>query len=83
MLRATKRVGRGIGSIRQDVNVSIEGGGAVIEVKGVQKLDQLEKVIEYEAKRQHGLKIIAEKLRTLKIEKIVINQDVKNVSRYL
>ena len=79
MLRATKRVGRGIGSIRQDVNVSIEGGGAVIEVKGVQKLDQLEKVIEYEAKRQHGLKIISEKLRTLKTEKIVINEDVKNV----
>ncbi|MHB8602735.1 MAG: Glu-tRNA(Gln) amidotransferase subunit GatE [Nitrosotalea sp.] len=80
MLRATKRVGRGIGSIRQDVNVSIEGGGAVIEVKGVQKLDQLEKVIEYEAKRQHGLKIISEKLRTLKTEKIVVDHDVKNVS---
>ncbi len=80
MLRATKRVGRGIGSIRQDVNVSIEGGGAVIEVKGVQKLDQLEKVIEYEAKRQHGLKIIAEKLRTLKTEKITMDQDVKDVS---
>ncbi|MDE1814489.1 MAG: Glu-tRNA(Gln) amidotransferase subunit GatE, partial [Thaumarchaeota archaeon] len=80
MLRATKRVGRGIGSIRQDVNVSIEGGGSVIEVKGVQKLDQLEKVIEYEAKRQHGLKIIAEKLRTLKIEKISKVQDVKDVS---
>ncbi|CUR52666.1 Glutamyl-tRNA(Gln) amidotransferase subunit E [Nitrosotalea devaniterrae] len=79
MLRATKRVGRGIGSIRQDVNVSIEGGGAVIEVKGVQKLDQLEKVIEYEAKRQHGLKIISEKLRTLKTEKIIVNEDVKNV----
>ena len=81
MLRATKRVGRGLGSIRQDVNVSIEGGGAVIEVKGVQKLDQLEKVIEYEAKRQHGLKIIAEKLRTLKIEKIEKEQDVKDVSK--
>ncbi len=80
MLRATKRVGRGIGSIRQDVNVSIEGGGSVIEVKGVQKLDQLEKVIEYEAKRQHGLKIIAEKLRTLKIEKISKEHDVKDVS---
>jgi glutamyl-tRNA(Gln) amidotransferase subunit E len=80
MLRATKRVGRGLGSIRQDVNVSIEGGGAVIEVKGVQKLDQLEKVIEYEAKRQHGLKIIAEKLRTLKIEKIVKDQDVKDIT---
>jgi len=80
MLRATKRVGRGIGSIRQDVNVSIEGGGAVIEVKGVQKLDQLEKVIEYEAKRQHGLKIIAEKLQTFNIEKITKEKDVKDVS---
>jgi glutamyl-tRNA(Gln) amidotransferase subunit E len=80
MLRATKRVGRGIGSIRQDVNVSIEGGGAVIEVKGVQKLDQLEKVIEYEAKRQHGLKIISEKLKTLKTEKIILANDVKNTS---
>jgi glutamyl-tRNA(Gln) amidotransferase subunit E len=80
MLRSTKRVGRGIGSIRQDVNVSIEGGGSVIEVKGVQKLDQLEKVIEYEAKRQHGLKIIAEKLRTLKTEKIIVENDVKNVA---
>ncbi|HEX5457338.1 MAG TPA: Glu-tRNA(Gln) amidotransferase subunit GatE [Candidatus Nitrosotalea sp.] len=80
MLRATKRVGRGIGSIRQDVNVSIEGGGSVIEVKGVQKLDQLEKVIEYEAKRQHGLKIISEKLKTLNTEKIIAANDVKNVS---
>ncbi len=80
MLRATKRVGRGLGSIRQDVNVSIEGSGTVIEVKGVQKLDQLEKVIEYEAKRQHGLKIIAEKLRTLETGKIIKEYDVKNVS---
>ena len=80
MLRATKRVGRGIGSIRQDVNVSIEGGGAVIEVKGVQKLDQLEKVIEYEAKRQHGLKMIAEKLRTFNIEKITKEHDVRDAS---
>ena len=79
MLRATKRVGRGIGSIRQDVNVSIEGGGSVVEVKGVQKLDQLEKVIEYEAKRQHGLKIIAEKLRTIDA-RISKEHDVKDVS---
>ena len=40
---------RGLGSIRQDVNVSIKDG-VVIEVKGVQQLDQLEKVVEYEAK---------------------------------
>ncbi|WP_309223969.1 GAD domain-containing protein, partial [Candidatus Nitrosotalea sp. FS] len=44
------------------------------------KLDQLEKVIEYEAKRQHGLKIIAEKLQTLKIEKITKEKDVRDIS---
>jgi glutamyl-tRNA(Gln) amidotransferase subunit E len=79
LLRATKRVERGLGSIRQDVNISIEGGG-VIEVKGVQKLDQLEKVIEYEAKRQHGLKIISEKLGELATERIAKERDVKDVT---
>ena len=54
---------RGLGSIRQDVNVSIKEGGVVIEVKGVQQLEQLEKVVEYEAKRQHGLLIISKKLQ--------------------
>ncbi|HEU4984620.1 MAG TPA: Glu-tRNA(Gln) amidotransferase subunit GatE, partial [Nitrososphaera sp.] len=58
LLRASKRVARGLGSIRQDVNVSILGG-AVVEVKGVQQLDQLIKVIEHEATRQHGLVLIA------------------------
>jgi glutamyl-tRNA(Gln) amidotransferase subunit E len=62
LLRASKRVARGLGSIRQDVNVSILGG-AVVEVKGVQQLDQLIKVIEHEATREHGLALIAEKLK--------------------
>ena len=62
ILRSTKKVKRGLGSIRQDVNISIkDGGGVVIEVKGVQQLDQLEKVVEYEAKRQHGLLKISKK----------------------
>jgi glutamyl-tRNA(Gln) amidotransferase subunit E len=63
LLRSTKKVTRGIGSIRQDVNVSVKNGGAVVEVKGVQQLDQLEKIVEFEAKRQHGLVKIAEKLQ--------------------
>ncbi len=79
LLRATKRVQRGLGSIRQDVNVSIEGGG-IVEVKGVQKLDQLEKVVEYEAKRQHGLKIIADKLKGLDTERIAKERDVKDIT---
>ena len=53
LLRATGRVRRGIGTIRQDVNVSV--GGAVVEVKGVQQLDQLEKVVRFESARQRGL----------------------------
>lgn len=73
ILRSTKKVKRGLGSIRQDVNVSIKEGGVVIEVKGVQQLEQLEKVVEYEAKRQHGLLKISKKLQ----EKnwIHVNQD--------
>ncbi len=63
ILRSTKKVKRGLGSIRQDVNISIKDGGVVIEVKGVQQLEQLEKVVEYEAKRQHGLLKISKKLR--------------------
>ena len=64
ILRSTKKVKRGLGSIRQDVNVSIkDGGGVVIEVKGVQQLDQLEKVVEYEAKRQHGLLKISKRIQ--------------------
>ncbi len=63
LLRSTKKVTRGIGSIRQDVNVSVKNGGAVVEIKGVQQLGQLEKIVEFEAKRQHGMVKIAEKLQ--------------------
>jgi len=65
-LRATGKVKRGIGSIRQDVNISVMNSG-VVEVKGVQQLDQLEKIIGYEAKRQHVLILIGEKLNKLSI----------------
>jgi len=80
LLRTTKKVARGLGSIRQDVNVSISGGG-VVEVKGVQQLEQLEKVVEYEAKRQHGLLLISEKLKEL--EKISRQDDVFDVTELM
>ena len=70
LLRNTKKVTRGIGSIRQDVNVSVRDGMGVVEVKGVQQLDQLEKVVEFEAKRQHGLVIISEKIKNSGFEDI-------------
>ena len=77
LLRATRTVKRGIGSIRQDVNISVMNSG-VVEVKGVQQLDQLEKIISYEAKRQHGLILIAEKLKKLSIT--ITKEDVLDVT---
>ena len=62
ILRATKKVRRGIGTIRQDLNVSIRDG-ALIEIKGVQELELISKVVEYEAKRQLGLLEIRDELK--------------------
>jgi glutamyl-tRNA(Gln) amidotransferase subunit E len=81
LLRSTKKVTRGIGSIRQDVNVSVKDGGAVVEIKGVQQLDQLEKIIEFEAKRQHGMVLIAKKLQDSHFAGVK-NDDVFVVTEY-
>lgn len=74
MLRLTGKAKRGIGSVRQDLNISVHGG-TKIEVKGVQELELLPLVIENEAKRQIKLLEIKELLiqRGLKKEDIVLN----------
>lgn len=54
ILRSTGRVRRGIGSIRQDLNVSISKG-ARVEIKGVQELRLIPKLIGGEVRRQQGL----------------------------
>jgi glutamyl-tRNA(Gln) amidotransferase subunit E len=83
LLRASKKVARGLGSIRQDINISVDNG-AVVEVKGVQRLDQLVKVIEYEVLRQHGLILIAQKLkRERKLEEIVIGDRIEDITDIL
>ncbi|HWQ64328.1 MAG TPA: Glu-tRNA(Gln) amidotransferase subunit GatE [Methanospirillum sp.] len=60
-LRSTGRVKRGIGTIRQDVNVSIRDGGRV-EIKGVQELDLLAEVVRREVRRQVELLAIRDEL---------------------
>ena len=55
ILRSTGRVKRGIGTIRQDVNVSIKGRSRV-EIKGFQELKIMPKVIEKEVIRLKELK---------------------------
>ena len=62
ILRATGKAKRGLGTIRQDVNISIKNG-ARIEVKGVQNLDLIEKIIENEVIRQINLLEIANILK--------------------
>ena len=62
LLRSTGAVRRGLGTIRQDVNVSIERG-ARVEIKGVQALDQIAEIVEYEADRQLALADIADELQ--------------------
>ncbi len=54
LLRATGRVKRGIGTIREDLNISIPGG-ARVEIKGVQELDMLPEIARNEAERQKRL----------------------------
>ena len=53
ILRST-RVKRGLGTIRQDLNISI-AEGARVEIKGVQDLDLMPKMVENEVKRQINL----------------------------
>jgi glutamyl-tRNA(Gln) amidotransferase subunit E len=61
VLRSTGKVKRGIGTIRQDVNISIQGGSRV-EIKGVQELDLIAEVVRREVQRQQNLLCIREKL---------------------
>jgi glutamyl-tRNA(Gln) amidotransferase subunit E len=62
LLRSTHRVRRGIGTIREDLNLSIEGGTR-IEIKGVQELRLLPKYSEEEVARQQLLLRTKEELR--------------------
>ncbi|QSG14166.1 Glu-tRNA(Gln) amidotransferase subunit GatE [Halapricum desulfuricans] len=61
LLRSTGKVKRGLGTIRQDVNVSIENG-ARVELKGVQSLDDIDDLVRNEVRRQVELLDIAAEL---------------------
>ena len=71
MMRSTGRIARGLGTIRQDLNISVLNGN-VIEVKGVQRLDQISKIVLFEAARQKFFfdlaKEISGRLRAKKLE---------------
>jgi glutamyl-tRNA(Gln) amidotransferase subunit E len=79
ILRATRMVRRGLGTIRQDVNVSIRDG-ALIEIKGVQELELVSKVIENEVQRQLSLLEIRDELKKRGVKKGDITEDFVDVT---
>ena len=75
ILRTTGKVARGLGTIRQDVNISTEGG-ARVEIKGAQDLKMLSEFVGNEVKRQDELvKLLLElrKRKALPIEKNTVD----------
>lgn len=67
LLRSTGNARRGLGTIRQDVNVSIEEG-ARVEIKGFQDVDNIDQLIELEVQRQNNLVELGEQLEDGEIE---------------
>jgi len=61
LLRATRKVRRGVGTIRQDINIST--GQGRVEIKGASKLNLIPKWVNNEIERQEILKEIAKILQ--------------------
>ncbi len=77
LMRMTGNVKRGLGTIRQDVNVSIKKGSRV-ELKGVQNLNEIPKIIKLEIERQQN---IIEIKKILKKRKSNLKKDFKEISK--
>jgi len=73
------KVKRGLGTIRQDVNVSIKGG-ARIEVKGWQDLKNVELLVKNEVLRQKNLLEIKDELKKRKLNKFQLITNVRRLS---
>jgi glutamyl-tRNA(Gln) amidotransferase subunit E len=79
ILRATGKVIRGLGTIRQDVNISIPNG-ALMEIKGLQELDLVPLVVEYEVQRQINLINIAEELNRKEVKQENLKEEFYDVN---
>ena len=79
ILRDTGKATRGLGTIRQDLNVSLPSG-ALVEIKGVQELDLISRVVEYEVKRQLNLIGVIEELKRRGVATESLKQNFVDVS---
>jgi glutamyl-tRNA(Gln) amidotransferase subunit E len=79
ILRATRKVKRGLGTIRQDLNVSIRDG-ALIEIKGVQELELIALVVKLEVQRQLKLLEIRDELKKRGLKQDNFSKDLVDVT---
>ncbi len=80
MTRSTGRVRTGIGSARQDVNVSVTGGTRV-EIKGVPRIPRIPLLTYNEARRQWNLLRLREELHRRGITGETFRSSVDTVTR--
>ena len=69
LIRSTGKAKRGLGTIRQDLNVSIKEGTRV-EIKGAQDLKSIPKLIENEVIRQINLVSISKELQKRRVKEL-------------
>ncbi len=79
ILRATGKAKRGLGTIRQDLNISIPKG-TLIEIKGVQELELVPLAVEYEVQRQLNLIKISEELKKTALKEHEIKEEFFDVT---
>ncbi len=82
LLLWTSKVKKVLGSIRQDINVSIREGTRV-EIKGVQKLDWIPLLINHEISRQSKLVEIKDELEKRGLKKDSAIQKPKDLTKAL
>lgn len=79
LLRSSGKVRRGLGSVRQDINVSVNGSTR-IELKGVPKLQYIASAVANEAIRQKALLDIRDELRLRGITKGTFQIELQDVT---
>ncbi len=71
LMRITGHVKRGLGTIRQDINISVPGG-ARVELKGIQELELIDEYVRREMQRQNALLSLKQELLSVGLNKNTI-----------
>ena len=81
ILRITGKVKRGLGTIRQDINISI-ARGARVEIKGVQDLQIIDEYVRREAERQLKLLEVKKELEAKGLQKNSLKAEPRALEKF-